>query len=369
MLSLEERLHKANTLLAPFAVPLGGTLGREHEEKSDETRFPFQRDRDRIIHTREFRRLKGKTQVFVAGEGDHFRTRLTHTMEVAQISRDIARTLGLNEDLAECIALAHDLGHPPFAHAGEQALDQWMRSHGSSFEHNDQSLRIVTVIADHAVGHTGLNLNKEVLEGLQKHRTPHDHPDQAKKNTVARSPSLEAQVVNIADEIAYTAHDIDDGLRADFFTMEMITRQPLAKDAAEISKKRGTSLRGAVIHLLVTDLYRATEEELRTKNIQSLDNVYAAHDSLVRFSPETDKKLTELRTYLEEQMYRHPTVKENNENGQRLIIELCNRYLENPHPKITELMKKHSSTLVESIKDYVAGMTDAFAKKSREAVE
>ena len=169
--TLDDRITAANSLLASHAVPIQGQRGREQKEPGDETRFPFQRDRDRIIHTQAFRRLKGKTQVFVAGEGDHYRTRMTHTMEVTQLSRDIARTLSLNEDLAECIALAHDLGHSPFAHMGEEALDAWMKKQGSHFEHNEQSLRVVTLLEEHSSAYRGLNLNREVLEGLKKHST------------------------------------------------------------------------------------------------------------------------------------------------------------------------------------------------------
>src|SRR3989338_6572691 len=171
---MEERLRRANEVLATYAVPHGTGLGREHPDQEDETRFPFQRDRDRIIHTQAFRRLKEKTQVFIAGKGDHYRTRLTHTMEVAQISRDMARTLGLNEDLAECIALAHDLGHTPFGHAGESAMQEEMQKRGGTFEHNLQSLRIVTLLEDRTKRYPGLNLNREVLEGLMKPRTSYD---------------------------------------------------------------------------------------------------------------------------------------------------------------------------------------------------
>ncbi|HLD71473.1 MAG TPA: dNTP triphosphohydrolase, partial [Candidatus Peribacteraceae bacterium] len=178
MKDLKERLAAANSLLAPYAVPHQGLLGRVHKEADDETRFPFQRDRDRIIHTQAFRRLKGKTQVFVTGDTnfgtDHYRTRLTHTLEVAILSRDMARTLGLNEDLAESVALAHDLGHPPFGHAGEEALDHWMHDYDLHFEHNAQSLRLATILEQHSSQWQGLNLNREILEGLQKHRTPHD---------------------------------------------------------------------------------------------------------------------------------------------------------------------------------------------------
>ncbi|MBI3618819.1 dNTP triphosphohydrolase [Candidatus Peregrinibacteria bacterium] len=243
---------EANALLAPYAVPYEGRLGRVTLEPEDRTRFPFQRDRDRIIHTQAFRRLQGKTQVFVAGEGDHYRTRLTHTMEVAQIGRDLARALSLNEDLTECIALAHDLGHPPFAHAGEESLDAWMRGHGLSFEHNEQSLRLVTLLEEHASRIPGLNLNREVLEGLEKHS----------KHLEGRSHTLEAQVVNMADEIAYTGHDCDDGLRAGFFSIEDISSLALAKKAMDLIAPRGTALRGGIIHLLVTDLLEHTQLEI-----------------------------------------------------------------------------------------------------------
>ena len=231
MQPLKDRLAAANTLLAPYAVPHEGVLGRTYPEAPDGTRFPFQRDRDRIIHTQAFRRLKGKTQVFVAGThgstqlttSDHVRTRLTHTMEVAQISRDIARTMGLNEDLAEAVALSHDLGHPPFGHAGEEALDRWMKKHGGSFEHNIQSHRVVTVLAEHSTQFPGLNLHQEILEGILKHRTPHDggivsgemvsgewSHSRSHDLTTHHSPSLEAQIVNLSDEIAYTGHDCED---------------------------------------------------------------------------------------------------------------------------------------------------------------
>jgi len=177
MKSLSEREALTSKLLEPYAVPLSGTLGREYLEEEDVTRFPFQRDRDRILHTQAFRRLKHKTQVFVSGHGDHYRTRITHTLDVAQISRDLARTLSLNEDLAECIALAHDLGHTPFGHAGEEAMNVCMQEYGRTFEHNEQSLRIVSVLESRSTKYDGLNLHREILEGLHKHRTPHDQPE------------------------------------------------------------------------------------------------------------------------------------------------------------------------------------------------
>ncbi|MFA5750649.1 MAG: dNTP triphosphohydrolase [Candidatus Shapirobacteria bacterium] len=330
------------------------------KEPEDETRFPFQRDRDRIIHTQAFRRLKGKTQVFVAGGSDHVRTRLTHTLEVAQISRDIARTLSLNEDLAECIALAHDLGHPPFGHAGEEALDAWMQTQEGTFEHNEQSLRIVTLLEEHAARTPGLNLNREILEGLQKHLTPHDTPESASHGYI---PTLEGQLVNIADEIAYTAHDCDDGLSAKLFMFEEITALPLTKSAAKRANARGTSLRGALIHLLVTDLYAATERELKTHTIGTLKDVSAAQAPLVRFSDAMQKELKTLHDFLWQHLYLHPHVQTCNAYGQSIVTTLCRQYASHPSDKILALVKKNSSPLPEAVKDYVSGMTDAFALK------
>ncbi|MSR87543.1 dNTP triphosphohydrolase, partial [Candidatus Peribacteria bacterium] len=299
-------------------------------EPEDANRFPFQRDRGRIIHTQAFRRLQGKTQVFVAGEGDHYRTRLTHTMEVAQLSRDIARTLSLNEDLAECIALAHDLGHPPFAHMGEMALDAWMKKQGSHFEHNEQSLRVVTMIEEHSDGSPGLNLNREVLEGLQKHGS--------------ERLGLEAQVANIADEIAYSAHDCDDGIAAGLLTPEELSAVPLAQRARVIAEKRGTSLRGALIELLVTDLYATST------------------DSRIGFSDAMQGELQSLKNFLLQHMYNHPRVREASTEGQQIILRLCDTLFAQPTDKVLALQKRTGSSLPEAVKDYVSGMTDTYAR-------
>ncbi|MDD4628040.1 MAG: dNTP triphosphohydrolase [Candidatus Peribacteraceae bacterium] len=358
MLPLADRITQANTLLAPYAVPHQGTLGRVIAEAEDETRFPFQRDRDRIIHTQAFRRLKGKTQVFVAGGSDHVRTRLTHTMEVAQVSRDIARTLQLNEDLAECIALAHDLGHPPFGHAGEEVLNSWMEGQRSSFEHNRQSLRIVTVLEEHSSLHHGLNLNREILEGLQKHTTPHDAPE---GNHSPHGHTLEAQIVNLADEIAYSAHDCDDGLQSRLFTKNDLLTNPLGRAAAERAKARGTSLRGALIHLLVTDLYQETEKILSSRHVSSLADVLNAREPIVRFSPEMSRSLGELHDFLWKHLYLHPRVQTCNDQGKTIVLALCTSYEKDPPAKVSELMKKMQGALIEAICDYVSGMTDAYA--------
>ena len=341
--NLAQRITEANQLLAPYAVPHEGTLGRVLPEPPDATRFPFQRDRDRIIHSRAFRRLKGKTQVFLSGVGDHYRTRLTHTLEVSQISRDMARTLGLNEDLAECIALAHDLGHPPFGHAGEDALDTWMKTHGSGFEHNQQSLRIVTTLDHRSSQYVGLNLNKEVLEGLMKHRTPFDKGAEG-------PPSLEAQIVNLADEIAYTGHDVDDGLRAQLFSLEDLSSVPLIQEVSQEATENDTSLRGALIHKLVSDIY----------TVGAVDPV--------EFSESLREKLDALRGFLWKNMYLHPEVLKKANRGKEIVIGLCDHFLASSSEKVDELIQKHGCERFEAVKDYVCGMTDDFAATTFEAL-
>ena len=357
MKPLEDRLMAANTLLASYAIPNEGLKGRAHEDPKDETRFTFQRDRDRIIHTQAFRRLKGKTQVFVEGHGDHVRTRLTHTMEVAQISRDIARTFGLNEDLTECIALAHDLGHPPFGHAGEATLDAWMQQFGLRFEHNEQSHRIATLLEDHSSLYQGLNLNQEVLESLLKHSSPHDAPEGGESLPV----SLEAQVVNIADEIAYTGHDCEDGRNAKLFSIDELLTVSLARCSYERAQPRNTSLRGAIIHMLVHDLYQATETALMSQRINTVDDVYNETAPIVQFSHSVRTELDELRTFLSDHMYFHPQVLEKSGHGQKVVRALCDRYQTSPPDKVLELQQKTNGALEEAIKDYVAGMTDTYA--------
>ena len=354
-MSLSTRILQAQSLLAPYAVPIAGRLGRAVSEEPDEARYPFQRDRDRIIHTDAFRRLKGKTQVFIASKHDHHRTRLTHTLEVTQISRDIARTLRLNEDLAECIALAHDLGHPPFGHAGEQALDLWMQEHGETFEHNAQSHRIVTVLAHHSTKFPGLNLNKEVLEGLLKHQTVYDHPS----TDIVVTPTLEAQLVNIADEIAYTGHDCEDGLRSGILQMDDLQQSSLCQRAVELSKQRGSSLRGGIVHLLISDLYE--ESERRLSKIASLEDVFRSIGPLISFSNSLQAELKELRSILQTKLYFFPAVKEENARGKEIVIALCASYLQSPTEKVLMLQSKHKSSLPEAIKDYVSGMSDQYA--------
>lgn len=364
MRSLADREALIGPLLEPYAVPIRGGLGRVYPEPEDSTRFPFQRDRDRILHTQAFRRLKHKTQVFVSGHGDHYRTRITHTLEVAQISRDIARTLGLNEDLAEAIALAHDLGHTPFGHAGEEAMDACMQENGRHFEHNEQSLRVVRLLETRTSAYPGLNLSCEILEGLLKHRTPHDHPDVI----LPRSPSLEAQVVNLADEIAYTAHDTDDGLRAGLFSASDVARTKLGGLASLHAGKHNTELRGAIVNLLVTDLYAETQGRIVHMRIKSLDDVYAAKEMIVVFSREMLGMLAEHRAFLWDRLYKSPAVLHQAESGKDVVKKLFHAYMKRPPTKVKELLKKNGGEIADAVKDYVAGMTDTFARECLESL-
>ncbi len=356
MQDLKQRIVKANTLLASYAVPHEGILGREKGDTDDCTRFPFQRDRDRIIHTTAFRRLKHKTQVFVTPTSDHFRTRLTHTLEVAQISRDMARTLGLNEDLAEAIALAHDLGHTPFGHAGEEALHGCMQTYQKHFEHNEQSLRIVTLLEERKPDVFGLNLNREVLEGLMKHSSPHDHPSGVMP-MLTHSPTLEAHVVNLADEIAYTAHDCEDGLRAGFFTASDLAPLELIKRIAG-----GTStLRSMLIDLLVSNVYGHTDALLTSHSIATLQDVLQASAPLVAFSEGIKKEVEELRAFLWKKLYMTDAVQADAKRGQESIARLFHAYMRNPPHEVEVLRERTKGSLDDAVKDFIAGMTDSYA--------
>lgn len=326
-----------DALLAPYATK-NASRGRIIPEELDGVRTPFQRDRGRIIHSQAFRRLAGKTQVFVAGEGDHYRTRLTHTMEVAQITRDLARALGLNDDLAECIALAHDLGHAPFGHSGQDALDAWMRRHGGAFEHNVQSHRIVTLLETRG-GRSGLNLTRDVADGLLKHGPV--------------PLCLEGRLANACDEIAYTAHDADDGLRAGLFAYDELTAVPLAADAARAAEDRAVQIRGTLIDAMARDLLAHADA--------TADRPEGPATGL---SPAMRERLKPLRAFLWERMYMHPSIHERMERGKTALTRLCDAYLASPPPAVEALRARTASTPVEAVKDYVAGMTDAFATRA-----
>ena len=351
LLTRKDLQKNEESTLASYAFKSSESKGRKFDEKIEDERLCFQRDKDRIIHCRAFRRLDEKTQVFIAGSGDHFRTRLTHTLEVAQIARDVARSMGLNEDLCEAIALAHDLGHPPFGHGGEVVLDELMQEYGIGFEHNQQSRRIVETLEKVYPDFDGLNLSYEVLDGLMKHQTSWDQAGREFEGAAL----LEAQVVNIADEIAYTNHDIDDGLRGGLISLEGLDKFELWQNAKEeVSLKYGAELENrifisrmvsAVISLMIKDLCNQIDKT-----------------GLAQFSPEMADKLKDLRGFLYDNFYMSTKITNFINKGKEMISRLFNFYLKNPEkfPKRVEGGKKEFAI---AIKDYIAGMTDGYAKK------
>ncbi len=369
--------------LAPYAVKSGESTGRVFPEPESEYRTCFQRDRDRVIHSKAFRRLMEKTQVFVASEGDHYRNRMSHSVECSQVSKGLARSLGLNEDLAETIALAHDLGHTPFGHAGEAAMDGCMKKYGEEisgerkfwFEHNEQSLRTVEMLEHMYPQYDGLNLSKEVLDGLLKHRTPFDRP----KMVFKQSAHLEAQVVDLGDEIAYMSHDLDDGLRAGMFLVEEILMLPLVARAHKLMTERYGSdmspeilrarLSSSLMHLLIDDVLFQTEKNLTTHHIATLEDVRNYDGVLVSFSEGLRAEINVLREFLSTHYYYSPRIKEQCEKGQMIIQKLFNYFLKYPE-KLPEHFQRFLSDskngpgepLVVVVKDYVAGMTDGFAE-------
>lgn len=336
--------------LQPYAVLSRDTRGRKYPEVEDGQRLPFQKDRDRIIHCRAFRRLKEKTQVFVAHYGDHYRTRLAHSLEVAQVSRDLARMMGLNEDLAEAVALAHDLGHTPFGHAGEHALDECLRPYGLSFEHNEQSRRIVEELEEVYPDWPGLNLSREVIEGLMKHHTSWDNP----RGGEAVRPSLEAQLVNFGDEIAYQNHDVDDGLRSGLFNERDLESVALWRRAREVAgpivdeKIRWARTVSKMIGLMIVDIAEETSRRLDKAGIKTVDDVYSFDGKLVGFSEEMAVQNKELKDFLTTRLYFNPEVVSHSERGQGIIKMLFERYV-------------NEGGAPAEIRDFIAGMTDPFA--------
>ncbi len=351
--------------LAPYACRADESLGRVHRESAHPYRTAFQRDRARIIHSAGFRRLDGKTQVFLNGTGDHYRTRLTHTIEVASVARTIARALGLNEDLAEAIALAHDLGHSPFGHSGEQRLDRLMRGHGG-FDHNVQSLRVVTLLEAKYPRHSGLNLTHEVIEGLQKHNASYLAPD----GSTYHSPSLEAQVADYADEITYSSHDLDDGLDAGLLDADALEKLPLWAEARMLAERefrrldrterRGYIIRGIVNHE-VEDLVITSARAIRAAKVASVADVRRQKRRLIQFSPATRRGNAALRKFLYQNLYYNPEVAGANQRGCALLEDLFRRYVETPSllgRKAARRIKKEG--LHRTIADYLSGMTDRY---------
>ncbi len=367
-----EKLEKQ--VLAPFASLSGESLGREYSEEEHPFRSRFQRDRDRIIHSKAFRRLEYKTHVFVNHEGDHYRTRLTHSIEVAQISRSIARILCLNEDLAEAIALAHDLGHPPFGHSGQDVMNELMEGHGG-FEHNRQSLRIVTLLEKPYADFPGLNLSYEVLEGISKHFTDYDLP-QGRGFSREGEPSLEAQLVNLADEIAYNNHDLDDGLRSQMITLEQLQEVSLWREnfqkvckmiPHESDEVKSRATIKELINLCVSDLVIQTQENIESKKIKNIEDVRARGNLLVAFSEGVKKKTVELKRFLFSNLYRHYRVERMAVKAERILRDLFSTYIQNPKVLPPEVYEKSSEKdSHRTICDYVAGMTDRFALEEHE---
>jgi dGTPase len=341
--------------LAPYALKSSQSRGRKFAEPEDPYRTPFQRDRDRIIHSKAFRRLSGKTQVFVSSYGDHYRSRLTHSLEVAQISRDIARALGLNEDLCETIALAHDLGHTPFGHAGEEAMSEMMAKFNDVFEHNEQSRRIVERLELKSEDYKGLNLSFEVVEGMMKHRNLHDDG----KTPVVHS--LEAQVVDLADAIAYHHHDLDDGLRAGVLQYEALAEEvELWKQACEdlSFSEMGEDL---FRHTVINRVVEHTETNLQEKGIQKpLD--LETNQLLVSFSGKMQQRVEQLADFLGDHFYMHEKVSGQALHGQKIIKTLFDLYSQKEKllPLAVRDQFAHEKRHIV-IKDYIAGMTDEYA--------
>ena len=352
--------------MAPYAVPPQGSVGRRFCEEQHTYRSEIQRDRARIIHCAAFRRLDGKTQVFLNGTGDHYRTRLTHTIEVASISRTVARALRLNEDLAEAIALAHDLGHPPCGHTGEEELNELMKDHGG-FDHNTQSLRIIELLELKYPQRPGLNLTWDVREGIQKHADHFVHP---LTGAHYPSPSLEAQIADLSDEIAYSSHDLEDGLDSGLLDLAGLENVPLWVRAEASARKEFAKLdpgthRGFVIRCLVNqlvdDLVRQSSRNIETSHVRTLEDVRQHPQRLAAFSSETRNALTALRTYLFKNFYRHPEVSTANREAARMICELFHFLVKNPDKLGRQAAARiPRDGLERSICDNISGMTDRY---------
>ncbi len=376
---------------ADYACDPAATRGRFYPEPESPTRTAFQRDRDRIIHSTAFRRLKHKTQVFIAHEADHYRTRLTHSIEVAQIARALARSLRCDEDLAEAIALVHDFGHTPFGHTGEDALSERLQRFGG-FDHNAQSLKIVTKLERRYAEFDGLNLSWETLEGLVKHNGPiTDAHGEGVKGTVpdairhfselfdlelSRHASLEAQCAAIADDIAYDAHDIDDGLRSGLLTLDMLTEPELTGDIlAEVRARypkldlvrTGHELVRRQITAMVEDVIKATSANLARVKPQSAADVRSAGETLVRFSDDMAGKEKALKAFLYRNLYRNPEVMRVRAEAEQVVRDLFDLYMARPE-EMSEgwrevLVRADERTRALHVADFLAGMTDTFALK------
>ncbi|MCZ2123622.1 MAG: deoxyguanosinetriphosphate triphosphohydrolase [Anaerolineales bacterium] len=354
--------------LAPYGTRSKDSKGRAYLDNEPEYRTSFQRDRDRILHTTAFRRLEYKTQVFINFEGDYFRTRLTHTLEVAQIGRTLARALGANEDLVESICLAHDLGHSAFGHSGEVALAKLMKDFGG-FDHNKQSLRIVTELENRYPEFSGLNLTWEVREGMVKHESEYDISDARDYNPALRG-NLETQIANVADELAYTTHDLDDGLRSEMIHPQMLDGIALWEILRETYNWRGPRLDEMARHrmirqlvgLMVTDMIAATDARLKASKAQSALDLQKLKQNVIGYSEDMQRQNRELKDFLYKKLYRNYRVMRMSVKAEKLIAALFNAYRAEPTilpDHVQALIEKHG--LERTICDYIAGMTDRYA--------
>jgi dGTPase len=354
--------------LAPCGMKSADSRGRRYEEDEHPLRTRFQRDRDRVIHSSSFRRLEYKTQVFVNHEGDNYRTRLTHSLEAAQIGRTVARALGLNEELTECLVLGHDLGHTPFGHSGERIMAELMRDHGG-FEHNQQTLRILEVLERRYPQFPGLNLTWEVREGIIKHQPESDAAAPA-EYAPGEAPTLEAQLVDFVDEIAYNNHDVDDGLSSGMVTVEQLRSVRLYREAHEDAEARGVREESVQRHLVVRtiidrcvgDLMQSTRESLQAARVLSVDDVRRAGRRLVCYSADMAAAVRELKTFLYDNLYRHYRVVRMGDKAARILRDLFGTYASEP----AQLPPHHQERipgegLHRVVCDYIAGMTDRFA--------
>ncbi len=370
---------------SPLAQDPAASRGRLIAEPDSAARTPFARDRDRIIHTTAFRRLKEKTQVFVAHEGDHYRTRLTHSLEVAQIARSLAVALGLDSDLAEALALGHDLGHPPFGHAGEDELERQMAAFGG-FDHNVQTFRVLTEIERRYPRFDGLNLTWETLEGIVKHNGPVSHRLEAPVWAAVRAfdarfdlalgewPSMEAQCAALADDVAYNNHDVDDGLQAGIFTLEELEGVPLASEVLEGVRQDFPRLEPGMVRMemvrrmigvMVEDILAETRARLREFEVTSAEAVRRMDRPVVAFSQDLAERLGRLRAFLHERMYRHWRVNRTRSQARRMLAEMFALFRREPDTLPQEWYVRTQETdeagAARLICDYIAGMTDRFA--------
>ena len=364
--------------LEPYAIRSILTKGRVYKEKDDLFRSPYQRDRDRIIHSSSFRRLKHKTQVFVNTEGDHYRTRLTHSMEVSQIARTLSRQLGLNEDLTETLSLAHDLGHTPFGHAGEEVLKDCMEKYGG-FNHNIQTLRIVTWLENKYYKFYGLNLTFETLDGLLKHNGPINNINPYKKILnksffnkkidFKSTPSLEAQISSISDDIAYNNHDLQDGLRAGLFTIRELEKISFISKLIKKHQTKGKIFRKEIIinhiirdliNLMVVDVINTTKKNIKKYKLKSINDIYKQNNKIFNFSYKTQEIEYQVKDFVKKKMYINKKVIKNTNKGKKIIKDLFKYLLKNSKRYInSELFKKDQKERL--IADFIAGMTDRFA--------